>query len=95
MEFDWDDGNRDKSLFRHGVHDWEIEEAIEDPKVLVIRKADVRREPREVLLGRSATSGKYLRVIVTYRIRAGRRQVRPISAVEMTRREKRQYLNRR
>jgi hypothetical protein len=29
VEFDWDDGNRNKNL-RHGVHDWEIEEALKD-----------------------------------------------------------------
>jgi hypothetical protein len=31
VDFDWDDGNRDKNL-RHRVHDWEIEEAFEDPR---------------------------------------------------------------
>jgi hypothetical protein len=31
MNFDWDEGNRDKNV-RHSVHDWEIEEALQDPQ---------------------------------------------------------------
>jgi hypothetical protein len=29
MNFDWDEGNREKNL-RHRVHDWAIEEALQD-----------------------------------------------------------------
>jgi len=29
VDFDWDEGNRDKNL-RHRVHDWEIEEGVLD-----------------------------------------------------------------
>ncbi len=95
MEFDWDDGNRDKNLYKHGVRDWEIEEALRDPQRIAIRRGLMQQERREVFLGRSARSVKYLRVVVTYRIRHGRRWVRPISAVEMNATEKRRYSRRR
>lgn len=32
MKFDWDKGNINKNLFRHGVHDWEIEDEKERKK---------------------------------------------------------------
>jgi len=54
--FDWDEGNIDKNL-KHGVHDWEIEEACQYP----------RDEKRFILLGHAATSGKYLRVVYALR----------------------------
>jgi len=31
MRYDWDVGNMGKNLVAHNVHDWGIEEAIEDP----------------------------------------------------------------
>jgi uncharacterized DUF497 family protein len=62
VEFDWDDGNRDKNL-RHGVHDWEIEEAFEDPFRTSGGAHSFRGERRRSVLGRSRTSGQYLKVI--------------------------------
>ena len=91
MEFDWDDGNIDKNL-KHGVHDWEIEEALLDPRRRLVGRQKIHGEIRYQLLGRSATSGKYLRVVYTIRTtREGTRKLRPISAVEMTPAEKRRY----
>lgn len=93
--FDWDDGNIDKNL-RHGVQDWEIEEACLDPRRRIVGRSWLRREWRYRLLGRATTSGKYLRVIYTLRIGAeGRELIRPISAVEMTPSERRTYQTRR
>lgn len=90
MEFDWDDGNRDKNT-RHGVHDWEIEEALADRQGLLVRSVRINREERFVFLGRASTSGKYLRVVFTVRMKRGARAVRPISAIEMSAREIRRY----
>ncbi len=90
MRFDWDDGNRDKNL-RHGVHDWEIEEALADPRRRVVGKANIGGEKRIIALGRSRASGKYLKVVYAVRIGSGRRYVKPISAVEMSGQEKRIY----
>ena len=82
MEFDWDDGNRDKNLRLHGVHDWEIEETFEDPHRHVEPTRSESDERRQLLLGRSRTSGKYLRITYTVRVRSGRSFIRPISAME-------------
>ncbi|MDH7485934.1 MAG: BrnT family toxin [Anaerolineae bacterium] len=82
--FDWDEGNIDKNL-KHGVQDWEIEEACQDPRSCIIGYRLVKSEWRYVLLGRSATSGKYLRVVYTLRTAPdGETLIRPISAVEMS-----------
>ncbi len=89
MEFDWDEGNRDKNR-GHGVQDWEIEEALEDDRSFIVERLIVDTEERFVVLGRALTSGKYLRVVVTVRM-WGRRLVRPISATEMSRRNRRRY----
>jgi uncharacterized DUF497 family protein len=90
--FDWDDGNIDKNL-RHGVQDWEIEEACQDPRSRIIGYRLVKGEWRYVLLGRSATSGKYLRVVYTLRTAPdGESLIRPISAVEMSAAQRRRYL---
>ena len=59
MEFDWDEGNRDKNL-KHGVHDWEIEEAIEDKDGIVVNRSTVLDEVRFIYLGRAQISGRYL-----------------------------------
>jgi len=93
MEFDWDEGNRDKNL-SHGVGDAEIEEALEDRFAILAAKLTVRREVRYVLLGRASGSGKYLRVVFTVRMKRGRRLIRPISAIEMSDRNKRRYRGR-
>jgi uncharacterized DUF497 family protein len=93
VDFDWDEGNEGKNL-KHGVHDWEIEEAMTDS---ARRYGDVQyidNERRETIFGRSSTSGKYLRIVYTRRRLAGKLMVRPISAVEMTRIERARYRRR-
>ncbi len=90
--FDWDEGNIDKNL-KHGVQDWEIEDACQDPRSRIIEHRLVKGERRYVLLGRSTTSGKYLRVVYTLRTtRDGETLIRPISAVEMSAAQRRRYL---
>ncbi len=89
--FDWDDGNIDKNLV-HGVQDWEIEEACLDTNSRIIKHWFMRGERRYTLLGRSITSGKYLRVVYTLRTGPdGETLIRPISAVEMTATQRRMY----
>src|SRR5262245_2303845 len=55
--FQWDAGNIDKNM-RHGVHDWEIEEALFDPRGRRIGSAIVNSEERYIWLGRATSSGK-------------------------------------
>ena len=90
MEFDWDEGNRDKNL-KHGVHDWEIEEALHDPQGRPSGKVEVGDEVRYILMGRSETSGKYIRVVYTIREADAKPLIRPISATTLTGRAKRRY----
>jgi uncharacterized DUF497 family protein len=93
MKFDWDDGNINKNLFRHGVHDWEIEDAFLDPYRLSLGKNDICGEERHILLGRSEISGKYLRIVYSVGITSqGEKLIRPISAYEMSNTDKRLYL---
>ena len=93
MEFDWDAGNTGKNL-RHGVSDAEIEEAFTDRRAVLAAKLMVGREVRYTLLGRARRSGKYLRIVFTVRMKGRRRLIRPISAVEMSDRNKRRYRRR-
>lgn len=89
--FQWDAGNIDKNR-PHGVHDWEIEEALLDPRGRRIDKMVVNDEERYLWLGRVASSGKYLRIVYTPRKDSeGHTLFRPISAVEMSPSEKRRY----
>jgi len=64
--FNWDDGNIDKNL-KHGVQDWEIEEACQDPRSKIMMTQFVQDEKRYILLGRASTSGKHLRIVYTLR----------------------------
>jgi uncharacterized DUF497 family protein len=92
--FQWDAGNIDKNL-KHGVQDWEIEEALLDPRALRTKRMQVGGEERYELLGRARTSGKYLRVIYTLRQDVeGNPLIRPISAVDMTPTQRRRYQRR-
>ena len=89
--FQWDAGNIDKNR-THGVHDWEIEEALLDPKGRRIDKMVINHEERFLWLGRASSSGKYLRVVYTLRRDAeGSLLFRPISVVEMSLSEQRRY----
>ncbi|MBI3814586.1 MAG: BrnT family toxin [Nitrospinae bacterium] len=93
MKFDWDDGNINKNLFRHGVHDWEIEDTFLDPHRFSLGKNNIHGEARHILLGRSEVSGKYLRIIYTIRASAlGEKLIRPISAYEMSSTDRKLYL---
>jgi hypothetical protein len=62
--FQWDAGNIDKNM-RHGVHDWEIEEALLDPRGRRIGSTIVNSEERYIWLGRAMSWGKYVRVVYT------------------------------
>jgi len=85
--FEWDKGNLDKSLKKHGVTNEEAEEVFFDNKSLLTE--DIKHsltEKRYQILG-TADSGKLLSVIFTIR----RKKVRIISARIMNRKERRFY----
>ncbi|HVT45386.1 MAG TPA: BrnT family toxin [Thermoanaerobaculia bacterium] len=85
--FDWDDGNIGKNWTKHRVTDWETEEVFLNHPIALV--SDVRhsvREPRYYALGQT-NRGRWLFVAFTLRGAL----VRPISAREMSERERRVY----
>jgi uncharacterized protein len=85
--FDWDQGNINKNL-KHNVHDWEIEEVFGDSNIKTKSLGITNGEERLEALGRVQTNGRYLRVVFTVRGQL----IRPISARDMNRQERRRYL---
>jgi uncharacterized DUF497 family protein len=84
---DWDDGNIGKNWAKHRVTDWEIEEVfLNRPITLRADTGHSEREPRYFALGQTSR-GRWL--FVAFAIR--RRLVRPITARDMTARERRSY----
>jgi len=93
VDFDWDEGNEGKNL-KHGVSDWEIEEALLDPAVVRLNRREVEGEVRFAILGRAEGSGRYLKIIYTVRVHGRTRALRPISAVDMDPAERARYRRR-
>jgi uncharacterized protein len=93
VEFDWDEGNEGKNL-KHGVSDWEIEEALLDIGIVRLNRRVVEGEERFAVLGRAEGSGRYLKIIYTVRKRGRTRTIRPISAVDMNPAERALYRRR-
>lgn len=85
--FQWDDGNADKNMEKHGVSDTECEEIFfHDPLVLGEDAEHSQDEPRGYALGQTS-AGR--RLLVVFNVRS--QLVRVISAREMTRAERRRY----
>jgi uncharacterized protein len=84
--FQWDIGNVAKVWARHQVMPGEIEQVFFNRPVHIAVARNVAGEDRYVALGQS-TAGQLLTVIFT--VRDG--LVRPISARDMSRRERRMY----
>lgn len=85
-EFEWDSGNADKNLIRHGVRQKEAEQAIMNLPVVAADARHSQREKRFAAYGQT-DSGRLLTVVFTLR---GRR-ARVISARPMSRSERRTY----
>jgi len=86
-EFEWDQGNFDKSYQKHGITPNETEEAFLDEKAIILR--DVKHsqgEERYVLIGKNA-SKRLLFVVFTLR----EKKIRIISARIANRKEKIKY----
>jgi len=85
--FEWDEGNLDKNWETHGVPFWECEEVFLN-RPLMVRPDDEhsRSERRYYALGRTE-AGRLLFVAFTIR----RKLIRPISARDMSMKERRAY----
>ena len=85
--FDWDSGNSEKNLVKHGVTNAESEEALFDPsKRTWIDIPHSKNEKRYVILGKTKND-RVLFIIFT--LRHGR--IRVISARGASRKEKNMY----
>jgi uncharacterized DUF497 family protein len=86
VEFDWDEANA-AHVARHGVR---REEALTDPRRLVLRIRSQRGAERWAALGATRRAGRVLFVVFTRR----RGRVRAITARDATPEEKRRHRKR-
>jgi hypothetical protein len=87
--FDWDAGNACKSDDKHQVSQAEVEQTFFNvPLVLALDVKHSQTEPRFHALGKT-TAGRLLHI--TFTLRFAGRKIRPISAREMHRKERRVY----
>lgn len=87
FQFEWDDGNSEKSWARHGVRPSEREELFgEQPLLLAEDLSPSQNEPRFLALGKTR-AGRRLLVVFTVRLR----RLRVISARDMSRKERSAY----
>jgi len=88
--FDWDEGNAEKCR-AHGVSIEEIESALLQKALVIVRDAKHSKdEVRHVAICRTV-NGRDLFVGLTFRIVAGRKLLRPITARYMHRKEVERY----
>jgi len=87
--FDWDDGNRRKSLDKHAVSQWEAEQIFTDERILIASDiAPSAAEPRYQALGETV-DGRMLHISFT--LRRNDTLIRVISARDMNRKERARY----
>lgn len=85
--FEWDDGNQDKNLMKHGVTNGECEEAFsDDRKVVREDRKHAHAESRHYLIGRT-NNGRILFISFTVR----KKMIRVISARDINKKERTYY----
>ncbi len=85
--FDWNDGNRDKNLAKHGLTDTECEEIFQDEHRQIY--PDLRHsgdEERDIAVGKTKLG---ILLMVVFTIRSG--GIRIISARPINRKERKLY----
>ena len=87
MDFEWDPEKARSNERKHGVSFFEACEVFDDDHSSTVRDPDHAMEEDRYLIFGMSKGRKYL--IVSYTERAGR--IRPISARQMTPRERRAY----
>jgi uncharacterized protein len=89
LGFDWDDGNSNKSLDKHGVSQQEAEQVFVDPRVLVlVDEKHSGAEQRFHAYGMTPL-GRWLQVSFT--LRQNEMLIRVISSRNMSRKERARY----
>lgn len=66
LEFEWDNGNEDKNLVKHGITNEEAEQTFFNFNVALVDEAHSQKEERYQLIGESL-SGKILFIVFTER----------------------------
>jgi len=87
LEFEWDKGNKGKSLAKHQVTNEECEEGFFDNRKKILKDIlHSGKEDRYILLGRTKKK-RLLFVVFT----AGKKKLRVISARDLNKKERRLY----
>jgi uncharacterized DUF497 family protein len=85
--FQWDEGNIDKNLLKHQVHNWECEQIFfNEPLIILDDPKHSLSEKRRAAFGQT-DAGRLLTIIFTKR----EKLIRIISARDMNRKEKKFY----
>ena len=87
--FDWDEGNRSKCQ-KHGVSPAAIEELFRQPIAVLPDPVHSKSEERFEAIGKT-DRGRGIFVVFTFRMRRGKRLIRPISARYMHKKEMDHY----
>jgi uncharacterized DUF497 family protein len=87
--FDWDDGNSEKSLTRHGVSQKEAEQVFDDPRLLVL--TDTKHSVTEDRFHAFGETGARRKLQLSFTLREDSTLIRVISARDMSRRERARY----
>jgi uncharacterized protein len=87
--FDWDDGNKRKSVETHGVTQAEAEQVFLDPRFIVL--ADDKHGGNEVRFAAYGCTGSGRRLHVSFTLRRAETLIRVISARDMSRGERMRY----
>lgn len=88
--FDWDEGNSEKSLNKHGISRVEIEYFFKKTLWIGPDFKHSAAEERFLSIGKNI-NGRYMFVAFTIRKKGGRRLIRPISARYMHSKEIKKY----
>ena len=87
--FDWDDGNRRKSLDKHGVTQPEAEQVFADERILITD--DLSHSETESRYQALGTTSEARHLHVSFTLRRDGTLIRVVSARDMNRKERRRY----
>lgn len=87
--FEWDEGNRDKNLEKHGVHGWECEQTFFNTPLVILEDAKHSSMEKRFAAFGHTDSGRMLTIVYTM----SKKLLRVISARDMNRKERTFYEN--
>ncbi len=87
VEFEWDSGNRDKNLLKHGITNKEIEEAFEQRGKIIVEDEKHSLSERRYMMWSKTADEKMVMIICTVR----KKYIRVISARRMNKKERNFY----